>query len=424
MWDRRVIFLSNIFSLFLGNKDQIEELHQEVGALESYGARILPILDLLFHKKGNLLGLEQSPDENLIHYFKDLGLSIPEYFVLPKKFGQTLKDRLKAHPAPTLTGFALDEKLGLLAKSINKKTLGTVEGYFRGNNKRLLHNFLKEKNRLTFDTFEAKNSDEVPKFLQEFRQRGYRFAVVKAQIGASGIGIKKIDLTDSSPETLPTYLFYEGPALVQGWLDEHIPSVKQIASPSILMFIDDHTCGFYDLTQQILSQQSVHEGNISPPPFLEDYPEAKDRLMEEAQIVGEWLKDQGYRGTASIDFHVITRKGSLEIRVCEINARVTGATYPSILAKHFLPQHTWLLRNIRFSTPQKSEDILDTLKEKNLLFLKGNSEGAMPFNFNTDQEGKVFKGQFLFLAKDAPNVTNLLETLIQTGAASGGLDRD
>jgi len=395
---------------------------------------MLPILDILFKKKGNLIVLEKPPDSNLIGYFGDLGLSLPEIWILPEDFYanflskeekfSNILNKLKNHSAATIMGYVIDETLLKLAESVGKKVVGSMEGSLKGNNKRLLHHFLEEKGLPTFDTLEAKDPGQVPKCLSTLSKKGYRFAVIKSQIGASGIGMKKLEISKGLADPLPTYLFHEGPVLVQGWLNEHISDVKTISSPSILLYVEDDTFWFYDLTAQILSPNSIHEGNISPAPFLEEYPQAKDQLIEQAKEVGSWLKEQGYRGTASIDFLVIQRKGKLEARVCEINARVTGATYPSILAKHFLPHHTWLLRNIRFSDPLGSEEILGRLKKADLLFLKGKSYGVLPFNFNKNADGKIFKAQFLFLAETQAKVYTLIDDVREKISSPGDFDRD
>ena len=104
------------------------------------------------------------------------------------------------------------------------------------------------------------------------RQLGYSTAVVKAQIGASGYGMIKLNTQNPRLDSMPNYLFFEGPCMVQGWLDEERPGVRRIGSPSIQMFLDDHTVSLFDWTEQILSEASVHEGNMSPPPYIRRTP--------------------------------------------------------------------------------------------------------------------------------------------------------
>jgi len=422
-WNRRVIFLSNIFSLFFGNIPQIKALHREVGALETYSGRMVPILDILFHKKGNLIVLEKNPPAALIDYFKSIGLSLPEIILDPKNIDQRI-DTFKNHSADVVTGYVTDKPLCDFATKLNKKVLGTFAGCYRGNHKGLLQNFLSENHLPTFDTIEAQNMTQIKTAAQKFKAKGYRFAVIKAPIGASGIGMLKLDLKEPLPAAIPDYLFHEGSVLVQGWLDENIPGVQFIASPSILFFVDDEHVWLYDITEQILSPQSIHEGNISPPPFLTDHPEIKQMLIDQANQVGCWLKDQEYQGTASIDFHVIRRHGQTEVRVCEINARVTGATYPSILAHHFAPDATWVLRNVRVKNPMDPTDLMETLRKNDLLFDKKKGAGTIPINLNSNNDDKIVKGQFLFLGGDQSSALAYLDKLSHALLSPGEYDRD
>ena len=141
--------------------------------------------------------------------------------------------------------------------------------------------------------------------------------------------------------------------MVQGWLDETVANVRHMGSPSIQMFLNDSAVSLYDITEQILNADSVHEGNLSPPPYFSKEDLLYEELFRQAAVAGTWLHEQGYRGTASVDFLVVEQDGSIEVRVCEINARITGATYPSVIARHFLPHDAWLMRNIRFARPLK-----------------------------------------------------------------------
>ena len=82
---------------------------------------------------------------------------------------------------------------------------------------------------------------------------------------------------------------------------------------------------------QILSPGSVHEGNSAPPTSIED-PDLRRECLRLGGKAGRWLHAQGYRGTASADFHVATRAcGDVEMRICELNARVTDENIGRIL---------------------------------------------------------------------------------------------
>jgi hypothetical protein len=122
------------------------------------------------------------------------------------------------------------------------------------------------------------------------------------------------------------------------------------------------------------------------------------------------LHRQGYRGTGSVDFlAAVDGAGRSTVYVCEINARVTGATYPAVLAKHFLPEGAWLLRNLRFSEPVSGSAIIDLLAASDDLYIPGKSEsGVFPVNFNFGKDGLIHKGQFLCLSASPTGNQELL----------------
>ncbi|NIP94154.1 MAG: hypothetical protein GWO24_12145, partial [Akkermansiaceae bacterium] len=168
----------------------------------------------------------------------------------------------------------------------------------------------------------------------------------------------------------------------------------------------------YDITDQILGEDSVHEGNVSPPESFSD-PSLEEELMRQASLAGRWLHQQGYRGTASADFHLaFLHSGEIEVRICELNARVTGATYPSLLARHFQPEGTWLMRNLRLPVPVEGARILDRLTGTNLLFRPGAATGVLPINLNLDEDHLVSKGQFLFLGRNLLEVHDLIDQIL------------
>ncbi|MCB1089114.1 MAG: hypothetical protein KDM63_18910, partial [Verrucomicrobiae bacterium] len=59
-WDRNAVFIANLLGLFFGNEEETRLLSEEVGEVDSYGGRLIPIIDLLFAGPGkNLLVLER-----------------------------------------------------------------------------------------------------------------------------------------------------------------------------------------------------------------------------------------------------------------------------------------------------------------------------------------------------------------------------
>ncbi|MCM2372892.1 ATP-grasp domain-containing protein [Aporhodopirellula aestuarii] len=428
MWPRRAIFFANLLGLFFGNEAQTRELSKEVGELDSYSARLIPILDLLFEGPDNVLVVERQPDQALCDYLSnDLRLSLPricvllheEYVRLGRLLAESpespLSDLLDAdHPLASIEvdatetwadGYVTDAVLPQIAGRLGCRTISSTRASQDGNNKGLLHRFLVSQGLPTVATEFADGPDDVRACAERLRDQGFASAVVRSQIGASGVGMMKLaDLgaLDSLP-AVPAYFFHEGPCLVQGWLSPGMMGITNILSPSTQLFLDEDHVYAFDMTEQILSEHNIHEGNESPPPYLDRLPNLRDETIRQAKVVGRWLHETGYRGTASIDWLVVEREGKSEpdVYVCEINARVTGATYPSLLAKYFRPSGAWLLRNLRLAQPVTSAVLLRTLEERGHLFhLKGRA-GVLPLNFNFGRDGLVHKGQFICIGADS-----------------------
>ncbi len=384
--------------------------------------------------------LEGKPDPNLVHYLsEELGLSIPQHEILkpndypslasiiagkPSPSTQSRVEELRHHPAPWIDGFVTDRVLVEVAAALGKKTVSTLEGSQNGNNKYLLYQHQLEKELPVFETLIAYDHGELANGLAELGRKGYQKAVVKAQIGASGSGMIQLATNDLNVEGVPDFMFLEGPYMVQGRIDESMAGVRRVGSPSVQLFLNDDALFLFDLTEQILSAQSVHEGNISPPPYLSDHPDLKDELLRQAQVAGEWLFAQGYRWTASTDFIVIERDGKAETILCEINARVTGATYPAVLARHFQPHGSWCMRNISFCSPLEGQRLLSLMKRAGVLYQRGAPKGMLPFNFNTEAAGKVIKGQFLCIGEDGDECFTLLTHAWSVLPVEWGYDRD
>ncbi len=433
--DQDIIFFANILSIFYGNKQETDILRKEVGALETYGGRVIPILNLISSGKNNVIILEKEPNKDLLSYFyKDLNLTLPQLEVIDHRLYELLNEdesyslelnefveQIKSFSAGCLHGYVTDSALEKLAGLAQKETLCSSKSSREGNNKFSLFEYLKGIDLPIFDTCVAQTSGELGDCYETLKSLGYKKAVIKAPIGASGIGMLKVSLNDALKE-LPDYLFYEGPCMVQGWLDDSIKGVEYIGSPSLQMMINQNGCVLYDITEQILSVDSIHEGNVSPPYYMEDG--FKEDVLQQSEVAARWLHDQGYRGTASIDFLYTKRDSVPELRICEINARVTGATYPSVLARHFFPKGAWLMRNLSFSKALEADAILQMLEGSNLLYRPGMPAGVLPFNFNPDEKTFIGKGQFLFLAPTMLETTGLLKRMTNMDNLQGSFDRD
>lgn len=424
---RRGAFVANLLSLFFGNEEETTLLKEEVGGIESYGGRLIPILSLLHDGAPCDLVLEKEPAPALLHYYRDdLGLCLPQLHTLSHdgylEIGRCLEanrpleslgaipDRLKERRLQSLDGYVTDPVLERLAAHCHTRTLSTPEGSHRGNNKWLLHQHLEQRGLPLFDTLIVEGPDQVPERLRQLRDQGYEYAVIKSQVGASGIGIQQFPTNTRSPK-VPELFFFEGPCMLQGWLKSGHAGITRIHSPSVQLFLDDERGVFlYDITEQILSQESVHEGNVSPPTELPGGEATESLLYQQATIAAEWLFQQGYRGTASVDFLVTESEesDSPTAYVCEVNARVTGATYPALLARHFSPGGAWLMRNLRFNAPQEAAHLLNLLDRRRHLYRPGRESGILPINVNTDDNGRTEKGQFLCLAPSVKQCEALL----------------
>ena len=127
-----------------------------------------------------------------------------------------------------------------------------------------------------------------------------------------------------------------------------------------------------------------------------------------------------------MDFLLVEREGGAapEVYVCEINARVTGATYPSVLARHFTPEGAWLLRNLRLGEPVEGGRLLEMLDWPGHLFHHGNAFGVLPINFNFGSDGFVHKGQFLCLAATPEECEEYLRAAESDLPVAWTVDRD
>ncbi len=441
--DRSVVFIANLLALFFGNKAQTELLCQEIKGAESYGGRLIPVLDLIFRGRDNLLVLERAPEPSLLEFFGgELELTLPRVAILPhpeycqmvdhSKSGMAFEDsafpaftEMTNHPALWLDGFVTDGMLADLARGIGKQTISTASGSREGNNKARLHRFLEEVRLPVFDTEWADAPEDVPSCLRRLGESGYTKAVLKSGIGASGIGILKLAIdSPTPPDVIPEHLFFEGRCLVQGWLDDQVSGITRIHSPSVQVFVGEDSVHLYDLTEQILSPDSVHEGNCAPPPYFGQAPGLREEILAQAGKVAEWLHSRGYRGTASVDLHVASRQSGFDVRVCELNARVTGATYPSVLARHFQPRGAWIMRNLRLADAHPGPSLLQRLRRAGVLFKAGRESGVLPINFILAGSGLVDKGQFLALAPSLPECQSLLSEATDALAMPFAYDRD
>ncbi len=419
-WSDSAVFLANLQCVFFGQPEQTRHLVRNIKGFSSYGGRLLPILDLLYKAGDNLLVLAAEPEQSLMDYFQhSLGLRLPKIMVSPSdgtcSFGGLPQDnqqleQIRLHPARFLDCFITETHLEPEAKRLGKTPRNSYQACLQANDKVLLNRFLADEGLPIFDGGEAKLSGNLKEPFDKLRRQGYHRAVVRSAQGASGFGMAIVVLDNIEWARLHQKNFSGDAVLVQGWVEEGVLDCSAVNSPSVQFFCGgDGKAFLYDLTEQLLSLHSVHEGNLSPPIGLTAEPAVKADIIRQASRVVGWVSQLGYRGLGSIDFLVFTRSGQPQVYVCEINARVTGATYPSMLALHCNPGGAWLMRNMVFRPCMTSPEFMHFLEGRDLLFLPGKQQGVLPVNLITGDNGGIVKMQLLFLAGSTDECLVMLE---------------
>jgi len=403
--------------LFFGNVGAYLELERRILSLDSYGGRLVPLIPGLWDGENHLV-LERMPAPSILEYFSaDLGLKLPQLHVSTSMDDvEPAMVELANSLDCTIDGLIVNESLNQLAEQSGNRISSSPTGYKLGNNKHSLHHYMVEKGLPVFDSYDAKNNDEVRAAAAKLLKQGYRHAVAKSAVGASGVGLVKF--STYRPEVIPDHMFETAPCLIQGWLDPSIPRIQEVCSPSVQFIIKEGVIDFYDLTDQLLGDDSVHEGNVSPPQSYTD-PAITEEMYRQSEILAHWLHGNDFQGLGSVDFHLAFTDGGFEVRVCEINARVTGATYPSYLSKQFIPESTWLMQNLRKTEPVSCAEVIDSLDKNGFLYHRGMERGLIPINLNLTPEGLVSKGQYLFIGPDVDSVQDLSREFVENAGLIG-----
>lgn len=432
-WPHSTVFLANLDCIFFGDPLKTAEISNNVKGFRAYGARLLPILGLLFRGDRNLLILQEIPPADLAAFFRDrLKLRLPEIAMIRLPHGcgigsleidaATMR-RLAENAAEVIDGYVTDSYLETLAGRIGKRSVNTQRSCRLANDKIELNRFLVQHGLPVFDGGETGSENELAAVLDELASHGYRKAAVRAAIGASGFGMQQIDL--HAARRLSPSLAAEENLLVQGWIEEGQLGCQLLASPSVQFFCgEDGRVVLYDFTDQLLSNKSVHEGNMSPPISLAAEKEAREEILRQASMVAAWVAGLDYRGPGSIDFLIWRQAGMLRVLVCEVNARVTGATYPSLLALHCNPGGAWLMRNMVFGPCLDVAAFLSFLEERGLLFLPGAGRGIIPLNIICAENGQIVKCQLLFLDSRPESCLTMMEDFPGILPASCRFERD
>ncbi|MEW6429414.1 MAG: hypothetical protein AB1568_15425 [Thermodesulfobacteriota bacterium] len=427
-----VIFLANLECVFFGDTDRTRDIVANITGFRGYGSRLLPVLSLLYRGDANLLLVGEEPDQSLCSYFSQtLHLALPEVALLEIPAGCAVGSlafpggigQLASHPATLLDGYVTDPNLEGLAARLGRRAVNTYPVCRHANDKVRLFRFLGAAGLPVFDGREATDGEGVRSALAELDALGYRRAVVRAALGASGFGMQVLECRGGQ---LVSPLLLDGETLlVQGWMEEGGRGVLRVESPSVQFYSGPGgEAVLYDLTEQLLSAASVHEGNLAPPLGLAADGAVRRTILDQAATVVAWVHSLGYRGPGSIDFLVVEQGGGVRVHVCEVNARVTGATYPSLLALNCNPGGAWLMRNFVFAPCLTAAAFLDLLDGKGLLFRPGRGHGILPINVIGGEKGMLRKCQLLFLAPAGEDCRRMMEEFPALLPAACRFDRD
>lgn len=437
LWDQSAVFFANLECIFFGDPEKTREIVDNVTGFHGYGSRLIPILGLLFRGNENLLLLQELPEKATVEYFSQgLGLQIPDIHLVDIpyqcgpgriRFNEEVKERITASKARFLDGYVTDPYLEEVAQELGKELINTYKACRDANDKVLLNSFLKNAGLPVFDGGETVIGKDYEARLQELKKMGYGRAAVRASLGASGFGMFIADLEELNPAKHPIHLFPEGKVLVQGWIEDGRLGASEIFSPSVQFFCGNNgEVVLFDVTDQLLSKSSIHEGNLSPPINIDPASQVYEEMLQQAGRVATWISSTGYKGTGSVDFLVFKKNGKPMVHVCEVNARVTGATYPSLVALRFNPAGAWLMRNMLFGPCMDGPGFMGYLNKKGILFFPGAKEGIVPLNIIEDKDGMVSKCQLLFLGESQQHCLKMIEEFpsLLPAECKYGYDRD
>jgi len=158
-----------------------------------------------------------------------------------------------------------------------------------------------------------------------------------------------------------------------------------VVSPNILMYIEQGNSEILcvSITDQILTDHLVHEGNIYP-----TRAKTLKEMMNSAHRMSKWLQSRGYGGLVGFDFgeYLNPETGGVEHFLAEINPRVNAAAYPKAMMEHFnkkLRQKGWPCIDSFLSAKIKTEarSFAELIELYGHLFFKPETgKGLFPYN--------------------------------------------
>jgi hypothetical protein len=166
-------------------------------------------------------------------------------------------------------------------------------------------------------------------------------------------------------------------------------------SPNILFYVgpDGEAVRCVGITDQRLSEQLAHQGNIFP-----SRAQTLGPMLKAAQRFSEWLQAEAYCGIVGYDFceHIDRQSGRPSFFLAEVNPRINGSVYPLSILAHLAQSY----RDCRKpSSPafvsskwlQIKARSLEEMMEKfgHFFFSSGKTAGIIPYNTSSLDKGMV-----------------------------------
>lgn len=219
--------------------------------------------------------------------------------------------------------------------------------------------------------------------------------IVKGSFGLSG---SSIFIVEDNPKSIHKAL-----SNIADRTDNSIYIVEVMlditTSPNVLMHIEpgNGRISCVGITDQILSDNLAHEGNIYP----SNAKTLKD-IINSAQRMSKWLLTEGYSELVGFDFveYCNPETGGLNHFLAEINPRTNAATYPRSLMEHLNTKQrqkggpyieAFLSVNIKTNAR-----LFAQLRERygHLFFNPKTGEGLVPYNIGCLNYGKFTSAIF------------------------------
>jgi len=169
--------------------------------------------------------------------------------------------------------------------------------------------------------------------------------------------------------------------------------LNAVVSPNIIMHIepDNGRILCVSVTDQILSDNLAHEGNICPASV-----KTLKNMLLSAEKLSRWLQAEGYCGVVGFDFgeYFNPETGEFKHFLAEVNPRINSSAYPKFLMEHLNREQEQKDRpciDVFYSTniKTKASSFNELSKLYGHLFFKPETgKGLVPFNIGCLERGK------------------------------------